>query len=70
MRYCNPDYRQEYHLGSNPLYVGCVNGPAVLLHVGQQGIQSILVSALVWAHQEMEGQCSFSASGNRTFSRS
>ena len=57
-----PDYTQEYHLGAMGMYSVCVNGLAVLLHVGQQRAETLLGRTLVWAHQKasmVEGQCSF-----------
>ena len=56
-----PDYTQEYHLWAMSSYFVCINGSAVLLHMRQQGVQPLLGSALVWAHQKaniVEGQCS------------
>lgn len=37
-----PDNAQEFHSGTRFLYLVCINGPVILSHVGQKGIQSFL----------------------------
>lgn len=47
-----PDFAPEFQLGIRTLYLVCINSLVVLLHEGQQGVQSLLGDALIWAQQE------------------